>query len=77
MGFYKPTEGNPLRIYVGEERMSVESCHLLPNAPAQGRSSEILPTNVKANCTSSKSRIRRARPESLPRLAATADLSRL
>lgn len=26
MGFYKPTEGNPLRIYVGGERMSVQSC---------------------------------------------------
>lgn len=36
MGFYKPTEGNPLRTYVGRERTSVQSCHLLPSTEAQG-----------------------------------------
>lgn len=66
MGFYKPTEGNPLRIYVGEERMSVQSCHLLPSAPAQCRGPGTLSSNAKANWTTVKGVISSAHPEHLP-----------
>lgn len=76
MGFYKPTEGNPLRIYVGAERMSVQSCHLLPSAHAQCTGSGTLLTDAKANCTTGKGEVCRAHPERLPRLMA-ADLSRM
>lgn len=54
MGFYKPTEGNPLRIYVGGERMSIQSCHLLPSAGAPGRGPRTLHANAKANWTTGK-----------------------
>lgn len=55
MGFYKPTEGNPLRIYVGGERMSVQSCHLLPSAGAPGRGPGTLHANAKANWPTGRS----------------------
>lgn len=63
MGFYKPTEGNPLRISVGEETMSVQSCHLLPDAPAQCKGPGVLHTNAEANCTASEGGTGGACPE--------------
>lgn len=60
MGFYKPTEGSPLRIYVGEERMSAQRFHLLPSAWAHGKGPGMYHTN--ASCLVEE-------PELSPRLA--------